>query len=120
MSSEESPARPEYPLDADTPNGLRFAALYGDLRQLAERQLRRSAGAPISPTTIPAIGNAQLACAMSMFWPGALCPSGRRVKKAMLVRMPFRPSAMRFSGTGIVAPKVAFKSGVVAAHDRFC
>ena len=46
MSSEDSPARPEYPVDTDTPNGLRFAALYGDLRQLAERQLRRSAGAP--------------------------------------------------------------------------
>ena len=52
MSSEESPARPEYPVNTDTPNGLRFAALYGDLRQLAERQLRRSAGAPISPTTL--------------------------------------------------------------------
>ena len=29
-----------------------FASLYGDLRQLAERQLRRNAGAPISPTTL--------------------------------------------------------------------
>ncbi len=29
-----------------------FASLYGDLRQLAERQLRRSAGASISPTTL--------------------------------------------------------------------
>jgi RNA polymerase sigma factor (TIGR02999 family) len=52
MSSEDSPARPEYPVNTATPNGLRFAALYGDLRQLAERQLRRSAGAPISPTTL--------------------------------------------------------------------
>ena len=52
MSSEDSPVRPEYPVNTDTPNGLRFAALYGDLRQLAERQLRRSAGAPISPTTL--------------------------------------------------------------------
>jgi len=52
MSSEESPAPPEYPIETDTPNSLRFAALYGDLRQLAERQLRRSAGAPISPTTL--------------------------------------------------------------------
>src|SRR5271155_5274528 len=52
MSSEDSPARPEDPVDSDTPNGLRFAALYSDLRQLAERQLRRSAGAPISPTTL--------------------------------------------------------------------
>jgi len=48
---EESPAPPEDP-SADTPNSLRFAALYNDLRQLAERQLRRSAGAPISPTTL--------------------------------------------------------------------
>jgi RNA polymerase sigma factor (TIGR02999 family) len=52
MTSEDLPARPEDPVDSDTPNGLRFAALYGDLRQLAERQLRRSAGAPISPTTL--------------------------------------------------------------------
>ena len=52
MSSEDSPARPGYPTNTDAPNGLRFAALYGDLRQLAERQLRRSAGAPISPTTL--------------------------------------------------------------------
>src|ERR1700743_2741331 len=52
MGTEDSPARPEYPIDVDTPNGQRFAALYGDLRQLAERQLRRSAGAPISPTTL--------------------------------------------------------------------
>jgi RNA polymerase sigma factor (TIGR02999 family) len=52
MSSEDSPARPEYPISTGTPNSLRFAALYGDLRQLAERQLRRSAGAPISPTTL--------------------------------------------------------------------
>jgi RNA polymerase sigma factor (TIGR02999 family) len=42
--------RPVIP--TDTPNSLRFAALYADLRQLAERQLRRSAGAPISPTTL--------------------------------------------------------------------
>ena len=52
MSSEDSPPRPECSVDTDTPNGLRFAALYGDLRQLAERQLRRSAGAAISPTTL--------------------------------------------------------------------
>ena len=36
----------------DTPNGRRFAALYSDLRELAERQLRRNAGVPISPTTL--------------------------------------------------------------------
>jgi RNA polymerase sigma factor (TIGR02999 family) len=29
-----------------------FATLYRDLRQLAERQLRRSQGAPLSPTTL--------------------------------------------------------------------
>jgi RNA polymerase sigma factor (TIGR02999 family) len=29
-----------------------FAALYQDLRALAERQLRRSSGAPLSPTTL--------------------------------------------------------------------
>ena len=39
-------------IPTDTPNSLRFAALYDDLKQLAERQLRRNAGAPISPTTL--------------------------------------------------------------------
>lgn len=29
-----------------------FASLYGELRQLAERQLQRSAGSPVSPTTL--------------------------------------------------------------------
>jgi RNA polymerase sigma factor (TIGR02999 family) len=29
-----------------------FASLYAELRQLAERQLRRNAGAPLSPTTL--------------------------------------------------------------------
>jgi len=29
-----------------------FVLLYGELRQLAERQLRRNAGAPVSPTTL--------------------------------------------------------------------
>jgi RNA polymerase sigma factor (TIGR02999 family) len=48
---EHPTALPEHPR-TDTPNSLRFAALYDDLRQLAERQLRRSAGAPISPTTL--------------------------------------------------------------------
>jgi RNA polymerase sigma factor (TIGR02999 family) len=33
-------------------NGQLFASLYGELRQLAERQLRRSSNAPISPTTL--------------------------------------------------------------------
>ena len=52
MSSEESPSLPVPEFRTDTPNALRFAALYNDLRQLAERQLRRSAGAPVSPTTL--------------------------------------------------------------------
>jgi RNA polymerase sigma factor (TIGR02999 family) len=50
MSVEEPAALSDS--NADTPNSLRFAALYNDLRQLAERQLRRNAGAPISPTTL--------------------------------------------------------------------
>ena len=33
-------------------HGQLFASLYGELRQLAERQLRRNAGAPVSPTTL--------------------------------------------------------------------
>jgi RNA polymerase sigma factor (TIGR02999 family) len=48
---EESSAPPQYP-GTETRNSVRFAALYSDLRQLAERQLRRNAGAPISPTTL--------------------------------------------------------------------
>lgn len=52
MNSEEPSAPADSPAQGDTPNALRFAALYSDLRQLAERQLRRSAGAPISPTTL--------------------------------------------------------------------
>ncbi len=52
MIFEDSPARRESQINTDTPNALRFAALYDDLRQLAQRQLRRSAGASISPTTL--------------------------------------------------------------------
>src|SRR5580658_10151708 len=33
-------------------NERRFAELYAQLRQLAERQVRRNAGAPVSPTTL--------------------------------------------------------------------
>lgn len=33
-------------------NSRLFASLYGDLRELAERQLRRNAGLPLSPTTL--------------------------------------------------------------------
>jgi RNA polymerase sigma factor (TIGR02999 family) len=35
-----------------TPNEKLFAALYGDLRDLAQRQLRHNASASISPTTL--------------------------------------------------------------------
>jgi RNA polymerase sigma factor (TIGR02999 family) len=52
MSSESLTAPLGYPPIADTPNGLRFAALYTDLKQLAQRQLRRNAGVPVSPTTL--------------------------------------------------------------------
>lgn len=40
------------PDDAAARNRQLFAALYADLRQLAERQLRRNGGAPVSPTTL--------------------------------------------------------------------
>src|SRR5450631_1127201 len=33
-------------------SGPLFASLYGDLRNLAERQLRRNSGVPLSPTTL--------------------------------------------------------------------
>jgi RNA polymerase sigma factor (TIGR02999 family) len=47
MSSEQ------YPDTAESVTHSRlFASLYGELRQLAERQLRRNAGAPVSPTTL--------------------------------------------------------------------
>jgi RNA polymerase sigma factor (TIGR02999 family) len=35
-----------------TPNELLFAALYGELRDLAQRQLRHNSGASVSPTTL--------------------------------------------------------------------
>ena len=47
MSSEQRPDATE----AVTHSRL-FASLYDELRRLAERQLRRNAGAPISPTTL--------------------------------------------------------------------
>src|SRR5579863_9043641 len=37
---------------AGVTNSQLFVSLYGELRQLAERQLRRNAGAPVSPTTL--------------------------------------------------------------------
>jgi len=52
MSSEQPPAAPGQAEAARTPNSLQFAALYNDLRQLAERQLRHNGGAPVSPTTL--------------------------------------------------------------------
>jgi RNA polymerase sigma factor (TIGR02999 family) len=50
----DRPARgdPRNGAPGGTVNSRLFAALYADLRQLAERQLRRSAGAPVSPTTL--------------------------------------------------------------------
>lgn len=47
MSSEQHPDAAE----SVTESRL-FASLYGELRQLAERQLRRNAGVPVSPTTL--------------------------------------------------------------------
>lgn len=38
--------------DAAQANEQLFASLYGELRRLAERQLRRSVGASFSPTTL--------------------------------------------------------------------
>jgi RNA polymerase sigma factor (TIGR02999 family) len=52
MISEESAPPSENPMVDSTPNALRFAGLYGELRQLAERQLRHNGGAPVSPTTL--------------------------------------------------------------------
>jgi RNA polymerase sigma factor (TIGR02999 family) len=47
---------PEPPSAWDLGEGIsnerRFAELYAQLRQLAERQVRRNAGAPVSPTTL--------------------------------------------------------------------
>ena len=46
-----APAEPPKPADGTT-NGQLFAALYRDLRDLAERQLRRNSGMAISATTL--------------------------------------------------------------------
>jgi hypothetical protein len=46
--SEEQPAA----VNANAANQQLFVQLYDELRQLAERQLRRNSGAPISPTTL--------------------------------------------------------------------
>jgi RNA polymerase sigma factor (TIGR02999 family) len=47
MSSEQHPDGAE-----SVTHSRLFASLYGELRQLAERQLRRNVGAPVSPTTL--------------------------------------------------------------------
>jgi RNA polymerase sigma factor (TIGR02999 family) len=51
MESEPR-ASPEGASGEPIAHGQLFASLYGELRQLAERQLRRNAGAPVSPTTL--------------------------------------------------------------------
>jgi RNA polymerase sigma factor (TIGR02999 family) len=53
MESKE-PVLPESPrvIAGEDANGQLFASLYDELRRLAERQLRRNAGALISPTTL--------------------------------------------------------------------
>jgi RNA polymerase sigma factor (TIGR02999 family) len=53
MESEQRSLPPK-PADAanGTESGRLFVALYGELRALAERQLRRNAGVPVSPTTL--------------------------------------------------------------------
>jgi RNA polymerase sigma factor (TIGR02999 family) len=47
VSSEQHPDE-----TGSVTHGRLFASLYGELRRLAERQLRRNAGAPVSPTTL--------------------------------------------------------------------
>jgi RNA polymerase sigma factor (TIGR02999 family) len=47
VSSEQHPDAAE-----SATHSRLFASLYAELRQLAERQLRRNAGAPVSPTTL--------------------------------------------------------------------
>ncbi|MGA2709305.1 MAG: ECF-type sigma factor [Steroidobacteraceae bacterium] len=47
VSSEQHPDATE-----SVTHSRLFASLYGELRQLAERQLRRNAGVPVSPTTL--------------------------------------------------------------------
>jgi RNA polymerase sigma factor (TIGR02999 family) len=53
MESELLVSSEQYPDAAESVTNSRlFASLYGELRQLAERQLRRNAGAAVSPTTL--------------------------------------------------------------------
>ncbi|HEY3784785.1 MAG TPA: ECF-type sigma factor [Steroidobacteraceae bacterium] len=56
--TSETPAPASEPTEAPekanqgSANEQLFAALYGELRRVAERQLRYNAGAPVSPTTL--------------------------------------------------------------------
>jgi RNA polymerase sigma factor (TIGR02999 family) len=53
MEPEQRRSPVERPTAADaSANARLFASLYAELRQLAERQLRRNAAAPVSPTTV--------------------------------------------------------------------
>lgn len=49
MNSEKTAVPPG---EAGKPNDRRFEALYRDLRQLADRMVRRNVGAQVSPTTL--------------------------------------------------------------------
>jgi RNA polymerase sigma factor (TIGR02999 family) len=51
-SAQPSPSSAQAGSTDGSENSRLFAALYSDLRDLAERQLRRNAGASISPTTL--------------------------------------------------------------------
>jgi len=52
MSSDHKAPPPEQADFERTPNDHRFVAVYRELRQLADRLLRRNAGAMVSPTTL--------------------------------------------------------------------
>jgi RNA polymerase sigma factor (TIGR02999 family) len=53
MESRDPPASVEHNEPAQSKaDGRLFASMYADLRDLAERQLRRNGGAPLSPTTV--------------------------------------------------------------------
>lgn len=52
MAAEQSGAVGDAAAVAAEPNEQLFVALYSELRNLAQRQIRRSGNAPISPTTL--------------------------------------------------------------------
>ncbi len=52
MSSDQTTPPPGQAGTGSTPNDQRFAALYRELRQLADRLVRRNAAAAVSPTTL--------------------------------------------------------------------